>query len=46
MSQIEKFDEYKEQIIRTLITMFDYLSLDGSFTGSPQRFTSVAASRA
>ena len=32
MSQIEKFDEYKEQIIRTLITMFDYLSLDGSFT--------------
>ena len=32
MSEIQKFDEYKSQITRILTTMFDYLSLDGSFT--------------
>ena len=32
MSEIQKFDEYKGQITRILTTMFDYLSLDGSFT--------------
>ena len=32
MSEIQKFDEYKSQIIRILTTMFDYLSLEGTFT--------------
>ena len=32
MSEIQKFDEYKSQITRILTTMFDYLSLEGSFT--------------
>ena len=31
MSENPKFPEYKEQIIRTLATMFDYLSLNGEF---------------
>ena len=32
MSEIQKFDEYKSQITRILTTMFDYLSLEGTFT--------------
>ena len=36
MAEIEKFDEYKEQIVRTLNTMFDYLSLEGAFTVEPK----------
>ena len=32
MSEIQKFDEYKSQITRVLTTMFDYLSLEGTFT--------------
>ena len=32
MSEIPKFNEYKEQISRILTTMFDFLSLEGSFT--------------
>ena len=31
MSENPKFPEYKEQIIRILATMFDYLSLNGEF---------------
>ncbi|MBQ9804672.1 MAG: KH domain-containing protein [Lentisphaeria bacterium] len=31
MSENPKFNEYKEQIIRMLATMFDYLGLDGEF---------------
>ena len=32
MSEIQKFDEYKSQITHILTTMFDYLSLEGTFT--------------
>ena len=32
MSEIPKFNEYKEQISHLLTTMFDFLSLDGSIT--------------
>ena len=31
MSENPKFNEYKEQIIRMLATMFDYLALTGEF---------------
>ena len=32
MSEIPKFNEYKDQISRILTTMFDFLSLEGTFT--------------
>ena len=32
MAENPKFGEYKEQIIRTLNTMFDFLALDGTFS--------------